>query len=153
MSSYVRKLPPIVALAGWLLPGGGYLLLGQRTRGLVIGITIVLVFMGGLLIGGVRLLEVPMYDENGQAIENGEWVREIRAKPWSIAQILAGPVSIAGGVWSIEASIPDPAGHRASGAKAHVRLLEIGTLYTAVAGMLNLLAIIDATSRATREPA
>ena len=44
--------------------------------------------------------------------------------------------------------------YRASGninstvAKSHSRLWEIGTLYTAVAGMLNLLAIIDSSHRA-----
>ena len=32
-------------------------------------------------------------------------------------------------------------------AKSHARLADIGTLYTAVAGMLNLLAIIDSVSR------
>ncbi|MND00706.1 hypothetical protein D3C83_194180 [compost metagenome] len=30
----------------------------------------------------------------------------------------------------------------------HARLAEIGTLYTAIAGMLNLLVIIDAAGRA-----
>jgi hypothetical protein len=35
--------------------------------------------------------------------------------------------------------------------KSHARLAEIGTLYTAVAGMLNLLAIIDSSYRASQE--
>jgi hypothetical protein len=34
--------------------------------------------------------------------------------------------------------------------EAKARLAEIGTLYTAVAGMLNLLTIIDASHRAAR---
>ena len=38
------------------------------------------------------------------------------------------------------------------GAKSHARVNEIGVLYTAVAGMLNLLAMIDAAHRAAREP-
>ena len=33
--------------------------------------------------------------------------------------------------------------------KTHSRIAEIGTLYTAIAGMLNLLAIIDSASRAS----
>jgi hypothetical protein len=33
------------------------------------------------------------------------------------------------------------------GARSHARTNEIGSLYAAIAGMLNLLTIIDATSR------
>jgi hypothetical protein len=36
--------------------------------------------------------------------------------------------------------------------EAKARLAEIGTLYTAVAGMLNLLTIIDAAHRASALP-
>jgi len=35
-----------------------------------------------------------------------------------------------------------------SDSPSHARLAEISTLYTAVAGMLNLLAVIDSTFRA-----
>ena len=52
-------LPAGVAALSWLLPGSGYLLLGQRTRGLVVGITILSLFFLGLLIAGVRVIEVP----------------------------------------------------------------------------------------------
>jgi hypothetical protein len=34
---------------------------------------------------------------------------------------------------------------------SHARVNEIGTLYTAVAGMLNLLAIIDSAYRSARQ--
>ena len=166
--------PPLVALAAWLLPGGGYLLLGQRTRGLVVGITIVVLFVFGLLIGGVRALEVPGYGPNGRPIqvwervqgqrETGEqppagvadkWIMtsspflEIRDKPWSIAQVLAGPIALASMKWSTWAANPDNgADGVAPGVRSHARVNEIGVLYTAVAGMLNLLAIIDASHRA-----
>ena len=52
--------------------------------------------------------------------------------------------------WSVWASKPDngPGGAEPPGAISHSRVNEIGVLYTAVAGMLNLLAIIDAASRA-----
>jgi hypothetical protein len=65
---------------------------------------------------------------------------EIANKPWYICQIMAGPVSLISSKLSIEAG---------SGPKVKARLGEIGTLYTAVAGMLNLLAIIDAAHRAS----
>jgi hypothetical protein len=79
---------------------------------------------------------------------------ELRSKPWSIAQILAGPIAIGGGAASVWAAGMDPDDAsprpRPRGVKSHVRVFEIGTLYTAVAGMLNLLAVIDAAARAGR---
>ncbi len=72
---------------------------------------------------------------------------EIRAKPWSIAQILTGPVGIIAGAGAVAASRRD-ANDDPIGARSHSRLNEIGVLYTAIAGMLNLLAIIDSHSRA-----
>ena len=172
------RSPPLVALAGWLVPGGGYLLIGQRSRGMTIGVTIVVLFFLGLLIGGVRALEVPGWDEDGHQIRlnargykvhpddvsygRAQWVMrrnalsEIRAKPWSIAQVLTGPVAMVGAWWSIWAAT-DPDGDDGDGEPpgvvSHGRVNEIGVLYTAVAGMLNLLAIIDAAHRAAQAEA
>jgi hypothetical protein len=167
--------PAVVALASWLVPGGGYFLLGQRARGLTIGVTVVAVFALGLLIGGVRALEVPGWDEHGQQIrlndrgykvhpDDAAYSRanfvlrrsalsEVRAKPWSIAQVLTGPVAIGGAAWSVWAA-KDPDGDEGDreppGALSHSIVTEICVLYTAVAGMLNLLAIIDASHRAAQ---
>lgn len=141
-----RRDPVLVAIASWLVPGLGYWLLGLRTRGITVGITVVVLFILGLLIGGVRVMEVPFYDKIGQRVDES-FVHELRAKPWSIAQVMAGPIAIAGGAASIWASQPGPDG-RSRGADSHARLNDIAILYTAVAGMLNLLAIIDASSRA-----
>jgi hypothetical protein len=157
--------PPVVALAGWLLPGAGYWLLGQRGRALTVGITIIALFVLGLLIAGVRVLEVPGYDTNGKPIEvaisddgqsrtGNKWIMEvsplseIRNKPWSVPQILTGPISILAAVWSIHASLPDPnKGNLSFGEQSHARINEIGSLYLSVAGLLNLMAIIDASHR------
>ena len=173
-SARINRSPPLVALAGWLVPGGGYLLIGQRSRGLTVGLTIVALFLLGLLVGGVRALEVPGWDEHGHQIRlnargyrvhpddasygRAQWVMrrsalsEIRAKPWSIAQVLTGPVAMAGAWWSVWAAT-DPDGddgdREAPGVVSHGRVNEIGVLYTAVAGMLNLLAMIDAAHRAS----
>jgi hypothetical protein len=147
-----------------------------------------LLFMSGILIAGVRSIQVPGFGENGgrlyvvrdehddrrtgqayytirvaeqragdhQPLSNqpvitdvGALIGDVGNKPWAICQVLAGPVAIASGAWSVWASRPpgdDP--HAAPpGALSHSRINEIGVLYTAVAGMLNLLVIIDAASR------
>jgi hypothetical protein len=173
-----RRSPATVAALGWLIPGAGYLLLGDRARGLTVGITVAVLFIGGLLIGGVRVLEVPGYGPHGQPLEavvsrdrqhenlveeNSDdnqrdlgWVMrihpidEIRNKPWSIAQVMAGPLAVAAGAGAVIASERDAATGLPVGARSHARVNEIGVLYTAIAGMLNLLAIIDASHRATQ---
>jgi len=158
------SLPPVlVVLAGWLIPGGGYLLLGQKARGLTICITVLALFIGGLAIGGIRVIDVPGFkqgyptrvDARGRTLtpqdpdyNTGRWTladgqlfSEVLAKIWYVPQLLNGPVAL----WASHAAL-DAA--RRDVAATHARIMEIGTLYTAVAGVLNLLAIMDAASRA-----
>jgi hypothetical protein len=124
---------PLVAMVAWLIPGGGYFLIGQRGRALTVGITVVILFIFGLLIGGMRVAEMP-------ASPLSSPYNAVMQRPWFVGQILAGPIEL------IAAWIGKGEGFLTS----HARVSEIGTLYTAVAGMLNLLAIIDATYRAGR---
>jgi hypothetical protein len=192
--------PPLVALLGWVLPGGGYLLLGQYGRAMGVGITIIVLFLLGLLIGGIRVIEVPGYDvatgepamttmmmqpidpktnkpavdSRGQQIVEPardpvtgdpikKWsmeispLNEIRDKPWSVPQVLAGPMAIISGYFSVQAAAENPNGamNHATGKRApygelsHSRVNEISSLYLSVAGLLNLMAIIDAAWRAS----
>jgi hypothetical protein len=155
--------PPLVALAGWLLPGAGYALIGQKTRGFAVGVTILLLFVSGLLIGGMRVVDSSYIESVQQRQERERTEADQRRynphyappnpiartlqKPWFIGQVLAGPVAIASNViatrWGGESGSPF----------SHARVYEIGVLYTAVAGMLNLMAIIDAAYRASNEGA
>jgi hypothetical protein len=158
--------PPVVALAGWLLPGAGYWLLGQRGRALTVGITILSLFVFGLLIAGIRVMEVPGYDTAGQPVminiyDDAEqrigtkWIltaaplSEIRNKPWSVPQVLTGPISILAAIWSVHESVPIPGNpDQPHAEQSHARINEIGSLYLSIAGLLNLMAIIDAAHRA-----
>jgi hypothetical protein len=136
--SYIAVPSPIIALVAWLVPGAGYWLLGQRARALTITLTIFTLYFIGILVGGVRVVDPPVSYSHPQRI--------IFDKPWFMGQILAGPVTL------VVASIgtPNPAASSPSEFyESHARLYEIGTLYTAVAGMLNLLAIIDSAYRAS----
>ena len=200
--------PILVALAGLVLPGLGYFLVGQRKRGLIVGLTLLLMFLGGILIAGIRVFEVPGYGEDGWKIyvekyamrdgfyaktttepvvrvqpmdsrspggsrlatvfrrghdgtvrqevtaevpvEPGEWLLmanfrgEVANRIWFVPQVLMGVPTAVAGYFSISAAQADVA-------RSHARLAEIGTLYTAVAGMLNLLVVIDAASRCGRK--
>lgn len=180
-SSRVSKIPPaFVAVAAWLVPGAGYLLIKDNVRGLTIGITILALFFSGLWVAGIRCLDVPGYKgglrtysfltRSGEQVVTGNvdgsypngaadigWtlykrpLDEIRAKPWSIPQIMVGPLDLLCDWWAIAVSRPaDPASLSGApiGARSHSHVNELGVLYTAIAGMLNLLAIIDSSHRA-----
>lgn len=151
--------PFLVAIVGWLLPGAGYWLIGDLARGLIVGVTILVLFFGGILIAGMRVIDVPGYGPLGQKailqpVENqpAKWkltadpLGAVMEKPWYVTQILAGPVTIICSKLSLDAADrihPYP--------QVKARLGEIGQLYTAVAGLLNLLAIIDAGQRAQHQ--
>jgi hypothetical protein len=167
---------PLVALIGWLIPGAGYFLIGQKLRGTVIGITVILMFIFGVLLAGIRVIDVPGYDKGeriyyqmqvdgqknvsetkmppGATISSTDrWamiahpLSEITNKPWFVPQVITGPLCLAAAAWSNAAARPAADGSVVEA--SHARIYEIGTLYTAIAGMLNLLAIIDASSRAS----
>ncbi|MCS7034748.1 MAG: hypothetical protein NZ561_12265, partial [Phycisphaerae bacterium] len=99
----------------------------------------------------------------GQLALTSRPLAEIVNKPWYVGQILTGPICLLASRLSLAAARPADV-ERASVSLAarvsrvqpsHARIAEIGTLYTAIAGMLNLLVIIDSASRAgrTREAA
>jgi hypothetical protein len=129
---------PLVAFAGWLIPGAGYFLIGHRTRAVVVGGSVVALFVLGILIAGIAVVDPPSL--SGPAGGPFRIVGQFLAKPWFLGQLLTGPLGL------ISAWIGQGVANDYPAAKA--RLGEIGTLYTAVAGMLNLLAIIDASHRA-----
>jgi len=134
--------PPVVAIAGWLVPGLGYCMLGQRLRGTVIGVTIVLLFVAGLVIGGLHVIDAP----------TGLTIPLIFQKPWFICQIMTGPICAASSFLANHwGTYIDPAsGKQMIGvAFSHARVNEIGVLYTAIAGMLNLMAVIDSSYRSS----
>ncbi|MFI5380074.1 MAG: DUF6677 family protein [Tepidisphaerales bacterium] len=124
-----RVPSPIAALAAWLVPGLGYVLMGERSRGITVGVTIILLFWLGLFISGMKIVD-PFTSYT---------IQGILQKPAYMGQILTGPMAI---ICARVAADP-------SFATSHSRANEIGTLYTAVAGMLNLLVIIDVSFRAS----
>jgi len=134
--------PPLVALAGWLVPGAGYWLIGEKKRAITVGVTIVAIFIVGILISGIRVVEAP---DMGTA---GGPIQKVLSRPWFIGQVLNGPMGIAA-AWTSD-QLAHSARYKTIEAKA--RLAEIGTLYTAVAGMLNLLTMIDSAYRAAQPP-
>jgi len=105
----------IVGLLGWFLPGAGYLLLKEEKRALIIFATITLTFCVGLYVGSVGVID------------------PVGAKPWYVAQIMNSPLVAVLGHLTAGGGFP-----------VYGRPNEIGQIYTGVAGLLNLLCIINA---------
>jgi hypothetical protein len=128
---------PIVLIAGFVLPGAGHFLLGERKRGVLIGFAVVLLFVAGLLVGGVRVVELPDFTTRGNLLS------QLLAQPAFLGQFFAGPLALMAGYLS-KLLAADPT---TTAIVSHSRIYDIGMLYTAIAGALNLLAIVDSTSR------
>jgi len=124
----------------WLIPGLGHLYMGDIKRGLILCITISGLFISGLLIGGVGVVD---YKLN---------------KAWFFGQMFNGPAVVLAIVRSKTLmTYPDApvATSRYFGtphepnayAPSFGRPNEIGILYTALAGLLNLFIFYDVWDR------
>jgi len=153
----------IAGLLAWIVPGLGHVYLGHRVRGVTIMVVITVTFWGGVAIGGVKSTVDP--HEN---------------RLWFLAQICAGGHTIAAAIWSsrLEPAVyrcpscqtdlghqPEPGDVCAKCGKeispvelaSHTRKafwpqIDIAIVYSGIAGLLNVLVILDAIARAELEP-
>jgi len=121
----------IAGVLAWIMPGAGHFFIGERARGLVFMITIALTFWGGVAIGGVKNTVNP----------------QERAL-WFLGQACAGVHPFLAIAWSRRVEIPSGA-DRARWI-AYGQMEDISIVYTAIAGMLNVLVILDVLGRAER---
>jgi len=112
--NHTLYLVTIGALA-WLVPGAGHFVLNERKRAIIIFVTVVLTFLVGLYVGSVGVID------------------PVGAKPWYAAQVMNSPVVILLGRLSATGRYP-----------VYGRPNEIGQIYTSIAGLLNLLCIVNA---------
>ena len=111
-----------VGVLAWLIPGAGHWLLGMRQRAVVIFVAICSTFLIGLILGSVELID-PQY-----------------AKAWFCAQILCG-------IPAIIATLLQDSATTIQTISSFGRGVDIGQVYAGVAGLLNLICILDALLR------
>jgi hypothetical protein len=127
-----QQMPPIgtwaPALAlGWLIPGGGHFLLKKNGRGLLLMLSITTMFVCGLMMRGA-MFQPASGDLLTILINTGGFIGDVCS---GILYLLT--------VW-LGYNQPDMAGH----------VHDYGTKFLVTAGLLNLLAVVDAFEIAVR---
>jgi hypothetical protein len=119
-SVYPSPNPVVALVLGFLLPGAGHYYGGQKGKAVLFCVLITGTILAGFFLGrGTTVLHDQL---------------------WIFAQVAGGGPALA--LW--------PLSERLAGGPTHDkvewadRLHEVGTLYTAVAGFLNLLVMMDA---------
>ncbi len=110
---------PAVAL-GWLIPGGGHLLLKRTGRGLLLLVSISGMFLCGLMMRGAMFQP-----------QDGDLLTTIINTGGFIGDICSGILYLLS-VW-LGYNQPDMAGH----------VHDYGTKFLVTAGLLNVLALVD----------
>lgn len=116
----LRAWAPAVALA-WLVPGGGHFLLKRTGRGALLSLSVVVMFLFGLTMRGA-MFQPQTGDLLTTIIYTGGFVGDMCS---GLLYLLA--------VWLGYAQ-PDMAGH----------VHDYGTKFLVAAGLLNVLAMVDA---------
>jgi len=138
---------PVAAALAWVWPGLGHISLGERRRGFLIMFGILFLFVSGLLIGGLDVVD------------------RKRDRLWFIAQGLCGPIAFVADAanqrivprmpeswkgdpqWRDRFEQGDPTLEPELRGTSLGKVNEIGTLYIALAGLMNLVVILDALHR------
>lgn len=124
-SGHAETFQPVAGVLAFLIPGMGHVWLGETRRGLLICAGVLGLFFGGLLIGGIDVVDR----------RTDRW--------WFLLQAGNGPVAFAADAINAKLTYNSinttPREFLAIG-----RVREAGILYGALSGMLNIMVIIDA---------
>ncbi len=119
----------LAGILAWLVPGAGHWYLGEHFRGGVICVAICGIFLLGVTLGGVEIID----PHN---------IETITAKAWFYDQLICGVPSVIGML-----------AQDSDAAMGFGRGVDLGRLYVGVAGLLNLLCIMDVLMpRLSRRP-
>jgi len=117
----------LAAFLAWIWPGLGHISLGEKKRGVYIMIGVLFLFFCGVLVGGFDAVD---------RLSGSD-------RLWFYAQGLCGPIAFAADFvkQNYVKQLPAPDQLRTQGLG---RVNEMGTLFIAMAGLMNLIVILDA---------
>jgi hypothetical protein len=121
-----RPLPPVTVWApavalGWLIPGGGHFLLKRNGRGVLLMLCVVGMFLCGLMTRGA-MFQPQTGDLLTTLINTGGFIGDLCSGALYLLSVGLGY------------NQPDTAGH----------VHDYGTKFLVAAGLLNILAMVDA---------
>ncbi|MBT8484275.1 MAG: hypothetical protein HKO59_14665 [Phycisphaerales bacterium] len=146
MATSDTEFSPTAAVLAWLWPGLGHISRGERHRGFLIMFGVLFLFLAGLLVGGL------------------DCVDRKNDRLWFLAQSLCGPIAFVADFGNQRLVQTEPIDwHRDREARRQFlagdpeiieplrrvglgRVNEMGTLFVALAGLMNLVVILDAAS-------
>lgn len=111
-----------IGLLAWLIPGAGHWLLGEKNRAAIMFVAIFTTFLFGIMLGTLDVIDPQEH------------------KAWFCAQILCG-------VPTIITTIISQKFTQITSMDLFDRSRDIAQVYIGVAGLLNLLCILDALYR------
>jgi hypothetical protein len=116
------RSPFLIVALGWLIPGAGHLLLGRRGRAAIIFFTVLVTFIAGILLRGPLFQPGGPGDVLSRLIQYGGFIGDLATGlPYLLVRWL--------GYFP-----PDLAGHNP----------DYGSKLIVAAGLLNILAMVDA---------
>ncbi|MBV8073577.1 MAG: hypothetical protein JO270_27025 [Acidobacteriaceae bacterium] len=124
------RSPFLTVAAAWLVPGLGHFLLGRKVRAAILFVAVLVAFITGVMMHG------PLFQPDGA---QGDVLSRIIQIGGFIGDLSSGLMYLLA-VWSGYAP-PDQASHNA----------DYGSKFIVLAGLLNLLAMVDAYEIATRQ--
>ena len=128
-TSAPARSPWLILILAWLVPGAGHFLLGRRGRGAILCAVVLLTFAVGILMRGPMFQLSASGDVLSRLIQYGGFIGDVAA---GLLYFLA--------VW-LGYAPPDQAGHNA----------DYGSKFIVAAGLLNILAMVDAYEIATHQ--
>ena len=115
----------IVAILAWIVPGAGHFFIKEKKRAAIIFVTITATFAIGLYVGSIAVID-PV----------GAW-------PWYIGQMITTPGVALIAQAAQQATMMGPDEQMVK-LVSYGRPHDIGQIYTAIAGAMNLLSILSA---------
>jgi hypothetical protein len=136
------KDPVVAAVLGWLIPGLGHLYQGRTRKGLLFMISILSTFFYGLFISEGRAVYASWVEGDKRLPYLCQVCVGLPALPALVQTYLVrnGKEPLFGGIMAPPVDI----NQLNDWWKALHRRFELGTVYTMIAGLLNVLAIYDA---------
>ncbi len=142
------RSPVLTIVLAWVLPGAGHLWLGRRVRGLIVFAVVLAAFATGLLMHG------PMFVPGGNGYEvNGRGTMTSTVQVSSQGDVLSKLIQYGGFIGDVAVGLPyfvaTWSGYEQPDQPGHTP--DYGAKFLVAAGLLNILAIVDAYEIARRE--